>query len=50
MNFALPHLSTKSQSIGTVTVLMTGQAEGQSGSEPVAWVNTAGQRRVFTLL
>ena len=26
---------------------MTGQVEGQSGSEPVAWVNTADQRRVF---
>ena len=30
-----------------VTPLMTGQAEGQSGTEPVAWVNTANHRRVF---
>jgi type 1 glutamine amidotransferase len=30
-----------------VTPLMTGQVEGESGTEPVAWVNTANQRRVF---
>jgi len=30
-----------------VTVLMTGRVDGQSGTEPVAWVNTAEQRRVF---
>jgi type 1 glutamine amidotransferase/nicotinamidase-related amidase len=31
----------------TVTPLMTGRVEGSAEIEPVAWVNTAGNRRVF---
>ena len=38
----------KSRDLGkAVTPLVTGQVEGQSGAEPVAWVNTANHRRVF---
>jgi len=32
---------------GTAVPLMTGQLEGQSLEEPVAWINTAKNRRVF---
>ena len=38
----------KSRDLGSsVTPLVTGQVEGESGAEPVAWVNTANHRRVF---
>ena len=38
----------RSRDLGkAVTPLMTGQAEGQSETEPVAWVNTANHRQVF---
>jgi type 1 glutamine amidotransferase len=38
----------RSRDLGkAVTPLMAGQAEGHSGTEPIAWVNTANHRRVF---
>ncbi|HTL18726.1 MAG TPA: PVC-type heme-binding CxxCH protein, partial [Patescibacteria group bacterium] len=41
------HLYKSRELAATVTALMTGHLEGRTESEPVAWVNTDGDRRVF---
>ncbi len=41
------HLYKNRNPAATVTQLMTGRLESGSEIEPVAWVNTAGNRRVF---
>jgi len=41
------HLYKSRNPASTVTPLMNGHVEGNSTMEPVAWVNTANQRRVF---
>ena len=42
------HLYKQSQPADTVVALMQGRVEGQTTLEPVAWINTAHQRRVFS--
>ena len=42
------HLYKQSQPADTVVPLMQGRVEGQTILEPVAWINTAHQRRVFS--
>jgi putative heme-binding domain-containing protein len=41
------HLYKSRELAPTVTVLMSGHVEGRTETEPVAWVNTDGDRRVF---
>jgi hypothetical protein len=47
--FTSPHHLYRSRNlVGTATPLLTGRtSDGRSETEPVAWINTAGGRRVF---